>query len=98
MGELIFERRLPAPTGVLLIRDIPRGLSDTTSLVLGLMQRQDLACDQNFTVLTRERIRQRPPLRRVLPCRRLPHRRHYPFDRFTRAPCFLAAGFRCAIA
>lgn len=60
MGELIFERRLPAPTGVLLIRDIPRGLSHTTSLVVGLLQRQDLVFDHNFTVVTRERIRQRP--------------------------------------
>jgi hypothetical protein len=42
VGALIFERRLPAPTGVLLIRDIPHGLSDTTSLVIGLLQRQDL--------------------------------------------------------
>jgi hypothetical protein len=45
---------------VLLIRDIPRGLSDTTSLVVGLLQRQDLVFHQNFTVVTRERIRQRP--------------------------------------
>lgn len=60
MGGLIFERRLPAPAGVVLIRYVAPRLSETTAFIVGLLHRQDLVFDQSFTVVTRERIRQRP--------------------------------------
>jgi predicted nuclease of predicted toxin-antitoxin system len=60
MGGLIFERRLPAPAGVMLIRYVAPRLSETTAFIVALLQRQDLVFDHFFTVVTRERIRQRP--------------------------------------
>lgn len=60
MGGLIFERRLPAPAGVVLIRYVAPRLSETTAFIIALLQRQDLVFDHYFTVVTRERIRQRP--------------------------------------
>jgi predicted nuclease of predicted toxin-antitoxin system len=59
VGGLIYETRLPAPAGVVLVRRVPSGLSETTALVLGLLQRQDLTFEHRFTVVTRERVRQR---------------------------------------
>ena len=60
MGGLIFERRLPAPAGVVLIRYVAPRQSETTAFILDLLQRQDLELDQRFTVVTQDRIRQRP--------------------------------------
>jgi predicted nuclease of predicted toxin-antitoxin system len=60
IGGLIFETRLPAPPGVVLIRYVPPRLNETTAFILGLLRRQDLAFDRRFTVVTRERLRQRP--------------------------------------
>jgi hypothetical protein len=44
---------------VVLVLRVPSGLSETTAFVLGLLQRQDLTFEHRFTVVTRERVRQR---------------------------------------
>ena len=60
MGHLIFERGLEVPPGVILIRDVPPSLAETVRLITTLLQRSDIGFDGHFTVVTRERIRQRP--------------------------------------
>jgi len=57
---LVFERRLGVPAGVILFRDVPPTLADTVQLIVALLDRPDLTFDGNFTVVSRERIRQRP--------------------------------------
>lgn len=60
LGQLVFERRLRAPAGVILFRDAPATLADTVRLILALVDRQDLTFEGHFTVVTTDRIRQRP--------------------------------------
>ena len=60
MGQLVFERRLGVPAGVILFRDVPPTLADTVQLIVALLDRPDLTFDGQFTVVTAERIRQRP--------------------------------------
>jgi predicted nuclease of predicted toxin-antitoxin system len=60
MGQLVFERGLGAPPGVILIRDVPARLADAVQFIVDLLQRPDIAFDGKFTVASRERIRQRP--------------------------------------
>lgn len=60
MGQLVFERRLAGPPGIVVFRDVPPTLADTVQLIVTLFQRQDLTFDGQFTVVTGERIRQRP--------------------------------------
>ena len=60
MGHLVFERALGVPPGVLLIRDVPSSLAETVQLIITLLERSDITFDGHFTVVTRERIRQRP--------------------------------------
>ena len=60
MGQLVFERRLGVPPGIIVIRDVPLTLSDTVQLIIALFDRQDLTFEGQFTVVTGDRIRQRP--------------------------------------
>jgi len=60
MGHLLFERSLEVPPGVILIRDLPARLADAVQLIVSLLERPDLTFDGHFTVVSRERIRQRP--------------------------------------
>ena len=60
MGQLVFERRLGVPPGIIVIRDVPSTLVDTVQLIVALLDRQDLTFEGQFTVVTGERIRQRP--------------------------------------
>jgi predicted nuclease of predicted toxin-antitoxin system len=60
MGHLVFERGLGVPPGVILIRDVPASLADAVQIIVSLLERPDMTFDGNFTVVTRERIRQRP--------------------------------------
>jgi predicted nuclease of predicted toxin-antitoxin system len=60
MGQLIFERRLGAPTGIIVFREVPPTLADTVELITALLDRQDLTFEGHFTVVTLDRIRQRP--------------------------------------
>ena len=60
LGQLVFERRLGVPPGIIVIRDVPQTLSDTVQLIIALFDRQDLTFEGQFTVVTGARIRQRP--------------------------------------
>ncbi|MEX2156696.1 MAG: DUF5615 family PIN-like protein [Gemmatimonadales bacterium] len=60
MGQLVFERRLDAPSGIIVFRDIPPTLAETVQLIVALLDRQDLRFEDQFTVITGDRIRQRP--------------------------------------
>ena len=60
MGHLLFERGLGVPPGVVLIRDVAGSLAETVQLIVTLLERSDITFDGHFTVVTRERIRQRP--------------------------------------
>ena len=59
MGNLIYERGLPVPPGVVLVRFVPPKLADAVAFILELVQRPDLEFHGRFTVVTRERVRQR---------------------------------------
>lgn len=60
MGQLLFERGFGAPPGIVLIRDVPASLAETVQLIVALLERSDITLDGQFTVVSRERIRQRP--------------------------------------
>lgn len=60
MGQLVFERRLGAPPGIIVFREAPPTLADTVQLIVALLDRNDLTFDGQFTVVTGDRIRQRP--------------------------------------
>jgi predicted nuclease of predicted toxin-antitoxin system len=60
MGQLLFERGLGAPPGVVLIREVAASLAETVELIVALLDRSDITFDGQFTVVSRERIRQRP--------------------------------------
>lgn len=57
-GELIFRRKLPAPAGILFMRFDPDTPTEPAELVLSLLQ-GGVELTGNFTVMTREEIRQR---------------------------------------
>lgn len=60
MGQLVFERRLGVQSGIIVFRDVPPALAETVQLIVALFDRQDLRFDGHFTVVTGDRIRQRP--------------------------------------
>lgn len=60
MGQLVYERRLGAPPGIILFRQVPPTLADTVQLIVTLLDRRDLTFDDRFTVISGDRIRQRP--------------------------------------
>ncbi len=60
MGQLVFEQRLGVPPGIIVIRDVPPTLAETVQLIVALLDRQDLTFEGHFTVVTGDRIRQRP--------------------------------------
>ncbi|CAN5201223.1 hypothetical protein BH24GEM2_BH24GEM2_14700 [soil metagenome] len=62
-GELIYRRGVPAPSGVIYLRLIPAGPEEAGPLLLDLLALQILQLEGHFTVVERERIRQRPLLR-----------------------------------
>jgi hypothetical protein len=53
----------PAPPGVIYLRLIPTGPEEAGHLLLDLLALQSLQLEGHFTVVERERIRQRPLLR-----------------------------------
>jgi predicted nuclease of predicted toxin-antitoxin system len=59
-GELIFKRRLAAPPGVLYLRFDPDTPVEPAELVLALLCDGGIKLENQFTVLTRDQIRQRP--------------------------------------
>jgi predicted nuclease of predicted toxin-antitoxin system len=62
MGELIYVQKVPVPAGVILLRPAPLRPDEAVERVVGLLRRaeKDLSLDGQFTVVTPERIRQRP--------------------------------------
>jgi hypothetical protein len=60
MGQLVFERRLAAPAGIIVFRDVPSTLGATVQLLVAVLDRQDLTFEGLFTVVAGDRIRQRP--------------------------------------
>lgn len=62
-GELLYRRRLPVPPGVVYLRFVPTSPEEPAQLLLGLLSMQGIDLTDRFTVLERERVRQRPLLR-----------------------------------
>lgn len=62
-GELLYRRAEPAPTGVVFFRFIPAGPDEAAEVLLGLLELQSIQLIDRYTVVARERVRQRPLLR-----------------------------------
>ena len=59
-GWLVYRASLEAPRGVILFRLVPAEPEEPAQLLLDLMRRRELELEGHFTVLDRERVRQRP--------------------------------------
>jgi len=59
-GGLVFARRLKAPPGIILLRLLPRGSEELARLLLDLMSDADRHWTGRFSVIERNRVRQRP--------------------------------------
>lgn len=59
-GDLIYKLRLPVPLGVVYFRFDPVSPSEPTERLLDLLQIEGLSLEGKFTVVDRQRIRQRP--------------------------------------
>lgn len=59
-GELIYRLRLPSPRGIVYLRFRPHTPEEPAVMLLNLLQTEGLELDGQFTVVDRDRIRQRP--------------------------------------
>ena len=59
-GELIYCLRLRSPRGVIYLRFRPHTPEEPASILLNLLQIEGLQFEERFTVVDRDRIRQRP--------------------------------------
>jgi predicted nuclease of predicted toxin-antitoxin system len=59
-GELIYRLRLPSPRGIIYMRFRPHTPEEPAVMFLNLLQTEGLKLDGQFTVVDRDRIRQRP--------------------------------------
>jgi len=59
-GELIYRLRLRSPRGVIYWRFRPHTPEEPASILLNLLQIEGLQFEERFTVVDRDRIRQRP--------------------------------------
>ena len=59
-GELIYRRRLPIPTGVIYLRFDPMTPREPGERLLALLMVREITLEGNFTVVERDRVRQRP--------------------------------------
>lgn len=59
-GELAARHGRPAPSGILLIRLVPRDAQEVTELLLSLLARSDVRWPGQLTVVDRVQLRQRP--------------------------------------
>ncbi|MCC3519922.1 MAG: DUF5615 family PIN-like protein [Microcoleus sp. PH2017_18_LLB_O_A] len=59
-GELIYRLRLRSPKGVIYLRFRPHTPEEPASILLNLLQIEGLQFEERFTVVDRDRIRQRP--------------------------------------
>jgi predicted nuclease of predicted toxin-antitoxin system len=59
-GELIYRLRLPAPIGVIYLRFRPHYPAEPAEILLNLFQTEEVEFESRFTILERDRLRQRP--------------------------------------
>ena len=59
-GMLVYRAGVEAPSGVVLFRFIPASPEEPSEVLLGLLERPELEFEGYFTVIDRERVRQRP--------------------------------------
>jgi len=59
-GELIFRQFLPKPTGVIYFRYQPHTPEEPAQHLINLLEEKNLSLEKMFTVLERNKIRQRP--------------------------------------
>ncbi|MCU0542381.1 MAG: DUF5615 family PIN-like protein [Oscillatoriaceae cyanobacterium Prado104] len=59
-GELIYRLRMRSPRGVIYLRFRPHTPEEPASVLLNLLQMEGLQFEERFTVVDRDRIRQRP--------------------------------------
>ena len=59
-GELIFQRRLPCPAGVVFFRFVPRSPTEAGEYLLDRLKDSTLEFENLFTTCDRAMIRQRP--------------------------------------
>lgn len=62
-GELIYRRDAPVPPGVIYVRVLPTSPEEPAQLLQDLLAVPEIELLDRFTVLERERVRQRPLLR-----------------------------------
>lgn len=63
-GELIYKRKLPSPGGVVFFRFNPSNPNEPAEYILQLLSKGVLF-ENKFTVVERDRLRQRPLLYRI---------------------------------
>jgi predicted nuclease of predicted toxin-antitoxin system len=59
-GELLYRRRAPVPQGVIYLHFVPTSPQEPAQLLRGLLAMQEIELGDRFTVVERERVRQRP--------------------------------------
>ena len=59
-GELIYKKKLSVPSGVVYFRFVPISPEETAETLFNLMEISNIILEGKFTVVERERIRQRP--------------------------------------
>lgn len=64
-GELSYRRGAPVPAGVVYLRVTARGPEDAGRVLLDLLKLEGVVLTGHFTVVERERIRQRPLLEMI---------------------------------
>jgi predicted nuclease of predicted toxin-antitoxin system len=59
-GELIYRRHLPPPQGLVYLRFVPVTPQEPAEVVSALLQIEGLQLEGRYTVVDRQRVRQRP--------------------------------------
>ncbi|HSA32291.1 MAG TPA: DUF5615 family PIN-like protein [bacterium] len=59
-GELIYQKRMAVPAGLVFLRFMPKNPGEPAKILLMLLEKARTELEGHFTVLERDRIRQRP--------------------------------------
>ena len=59
-GELIYRLRLPPPIGIIYLRFCPHYPTEAAEILLSLLQIEGMQFEKRFTIIERDRLRQRP--------------------------------------
>ena len=59
-GMLVYRAGVEAPSGVVLFRFVPASPEEPSEVLLALLERPELEFEGYFSVIDRERVRQRP--------------------------------------